>query len=184
MSVGFRKPVRVAVFISGGGSTLQALLEMHHQFEIALVVSNRKNAPGLLKARRFGKPIFVQAKDFSFDELTKKLKSFGIERIILAGYMKIVPANFVEQWKFKILNIHPSLLPNLPGLNAAERSYAAGGPMGVSIHFVTAEMDAGPLFLQQTSLADARSLSIGEAEIFLRRTEQHLLREMVLRSVA
>lgn len=181
MSAGLNKPNRVAVFISGGGSTLQALLEMHHQLDIRLVVSTRRNAPGVLKASRFGKKIIIQTKEFTLDQVSEVLKLHGINTIILAGYMKLLSGQFVDQWKNKIFNIHPSLLPDFPGLNAAERNFADAKPMGVTIHSVTAEMDAGPQFLRQGSLKKTNDISMPEALLLLRRTEQHLLRELAYR---
>ncbi len=171
MLCGYRKPQNIAVFISGGGSTLQALLEMQHQFNVALVISNKKSAQGLKKAKRFGKPIFIMNKETSFTEINSLLEQHNISGIFLAGFMKILPETFVNQWKERIFNIHPSLLPHYKGLNSAEKSWNDNFNMGVSIHHVTAEMDEGELLL-----------NLAEAEILLRRTEQHLLREMTYRN--
>ncbi|MGZ3692212.1 MAG: formyltransferase family protein, partial [Pseudobdellovibrio sp.] len=118
MLCGYRKPENIAVFISGGGSTLQALLEMQHQFNVALVISNKKSAEGLKKAKRFGKPVFVMNKDTSFDSIEELLTQYNISGIFLAGFMKILPEEFVNRWKNKILNIHPSLLPHYKGLHS------------------------------------------------------------------
>lgn len=181
MFTGNRKPSRVAVFISGGGSTLQALLEMHHQIEIGLVVTNRKNAAGVLKAKRFGKKVFLQNKIMSFSDLHQTLKEHRIEKIILAGYMKILPKEFVDLWQGRSMNIHPSLLPTYPGLESAERSWQDQQNMGVSLHYVNPEMDAGDLFFQQTSSHASEKLDLNESLLLLRRTEQHLLRELALR---
>lgn len=171
----------VAVFISGEGSTLQALLEMHHQIPISLVVTNKLNKRGYLKAKRFGKEVFYFDKNMSFLQLHQALKDRKIERIILAGFMKLLPPDFVEFWQNKIFNIHPSLLPKYPGLNSAERSFSENSAMGVSIHNVTAQMDDGEIFLQQRSLEQPQALSLEEARLFLRRTEQSLLRELAVR---
>jgi phosphoribosylglycinamide formyltransferase 1 len=181
MLSGPRKPQRIAVFISGGGSTLQALLEMQHQIEIAVIVTNRKKALGTLKARRFGKNIIHFNKEMSFAALNQILKDLNIERIFLAGFMKLLPAEFVELWKGKIMNIHPSLLPAYPGLNSAETCWQDNFDMGASIHEVITEVDAGPILLQQKSFKKPKSLTQTESEIFLRRTEQFLLREMLTR---
>ncbi len=183
MFSGPKKVRNVAVLISGGGSTLQALLEMHHQFDIKLVVSNRKSAAGILKARRFGKPVFILSKQHSFDHLTAELKKHNISHIVLAGFMKILPESFVEQWKNRMINIHPSLLPAYKGLQAAERSWNDNSAMGVTLHYVTKEMDDGEKILQKQILENPRSLSFSESEIFLRRTEQHLLRELTFKAV-
>lgn len=178
MLSGFRN-LRTAVFISGGGSTLQALLECAHQNSISLVISNRKNALGLLKAKRFGIPVILIGKDSSFEDLSCQLRAHNIGRVVLAGFMKLLPADFVNQWKNKIVNIHPSLLPQFPGLNAIENNWVSKSSMGVTIHFVDEQMDSGNQILQMVSLN--QYLSFDEASLFLRRTEQHVLRELSMR---
>lgn len=178
---GPRKLGPIAVFISGGGSTLQALLEMHHQIDISLIVTNKIRPRGLLKAKRFGKNIFYFDKNKSFQELDQVLKGHKIQCLILAGFMKVLPRDFVESWKEKIINIHPSLLPQYPGLNSAERSWSENSPMGVTLHQVTEHVDDGKIFFQQKSLEQPQSFSFAEAQLFLRRTEQFLLRELAVR---
>lgn len=183
MSVGCRRPKNSAVFTSGAGSTLQALLELQHQFPVRLVVSNKKNALGLLKAKRFGVPVFHFGATTSFKELSNILQGLKIDRIFLAGFMRILPPDFVQQWKGSIFNIHPSLLPDFPGLHAAEKSFQNQKRMGVTIHEVTSELDRGQIFLQKNSIGSdyLKSLNLSQSLIFLRRTEQHLLREFAFR---
>ena len=181
MLSGLRKPARHAVFISGGGSTLQALLEMQHQINISLVVTNKKQALGVLKAKRFGKTILHFNKEMAFEKLNQTLKLNKIDCIILAGFLKILPESFVKQWENKIINIHPSLLPLYPGLYSAEKSWEDNNDMGVSLHKVITEMDAGEIILQQKCLKNPKSLQQQEALYFLRRTEQFLLREIAMR---
>lgn len=181
MLSGCHKPLRTAVFISGGGSTLQAILEMQHQLRLSLIVTNRKQALGVLKGLRFGVPSLHLGKHMSYADLQAVLEQYRIERIVLAGFMRILPPEFVGKWKSRIVNIHPSLLPDFPGIHSAERSWQAGAEMGVTIHEVTAQMDAGRPVLQMHSSKEGKSTGFSEAEILLRRTEQNLLREMVLR---
>lgn len=181
MFSGNRKPQRTAVFISGGGSTLQAILEMQHQMRLCLLVTSRKNALGVLKGRRYGLPSVHMSRQMDFSELQQILEKHQIEKIVLAGFMKILPPEFVNKWQGRILNIHPSLLPEFPGMDSAKRNWQAGTDMGVTIHDVTAEMDAGAPLLQMRSLRADSGCQFGEAEIILRRTEQNLLREMVSR---
>lgn len=171
----------VAIFISGGGSTLQTLLEMQHQIDISLVVTNKKISVGCLKAKRFGKKIVYLDKKVEFLDVHEVLLAHRIGWIILAGFMKLLPANFVELWKGKIINIHPSLLPHYPGLHAIERSWCDHSKMGVTLHQVIPQMDAGPILLQQTALNQSEEFSRDEAELFVRRTEQSLLRELTIR---
>lgn len=168
---------RTAVLISGGGSTLQSLLEMQHLLDIKLVISNKRKNSGLLKAKRFGKPAWYMGKEQTFSDLDKVLKQNQIERVFLAGFMKILPPEFIDAWKGKIFNIHPSLLPRFPGLDAAEQSWKNKADMGCTIHEVTEEMDVGPIVFQQISKKSQDDLSLQESIILLRRSEQHLLRE-------
>ncbi len=182
MSSGLRKPLRSAVFISGSGSTLQALLEMQHQFEVSLVISNRSTAQGLKKAKRFGKKCHVlDSATIDYSKLHQLLADHKIDRIFLAGFMKILPAQFVELWRGRIMNIHPSLLPLYPGQNSAFRNWKDQSKMGATIHHVTAEMDQGPLYLQRVSLEAKHQLDFSDSEIFLRSSEQHLLRELTMK---
>lgn len=184
MLSGFRRPRRTAVFISGGGSTLQALLEMHHQLDVVIVVSNKRTAAGVLKARRFGKQVVYLDKLMNLESLHELLREHRIELLVLAGFMKLLPTSFVDLWEDRILNIHPSLLPKYPGLSSAERSYKDNAEMGVTVHRVIAEVDAGKILLQQRALLTPQSLTMDEAHLFLRRTEQSLLRELSYRYCA
>ncbi len=177
MLSGCKKPAKVAVFISGGGSTLQALLEMQHQIEIKLVICNRLGAAGQLKAKRFGVPVVRIGKNTTDTELNTILQQHRIDFVMLAGFMKILSASFVQSWQNRMINIHPSLLPAYKGLEAAEKSWNENSDMGVSIHHVTEEMDEGRVVLQKRSLTNSKSYSFQEASIWLRQTEQHLLRE-------
>ncbi len=180
MLSGFRRPKRVAVFISGGGSTLQALLEMHHQLNVTLVVSSKRTALGALKAKRFGKTVIYLDKLIDYARLSEVLTENNIEMIVLAGFMKILPESFVQAWADRLINIHPSLLPLFPGLNSAEKSWTAGSDMGVTLHKVVAEVDSGDVILQRKALSTPKNFSFDEAGLFLRRTEQHVLRELAI----
>lgn len=172
---------RTAVFISGGGSTLQALLEMNEFFKTALVISNRKRALGAVKAKRFGVPTFFMDKQMDFEQLHALLLQNKIDQIFLAGFMKILPEVFIQKWQRRIFNIHPSLLPHYKGLEAFERAYADKAECGVTIHHVVAEMDAGEKILQQKISPEAKNYSYSDAALLLRRTEQNLLRTFALR---
>ncbi len=173
----------MAVFISGGGSTLQALLELQHQISIPLVVSNKKNILGSLKAQRFGHSYYYFNPASSWDELAEKLKSMHIDQIFLAGFMKLLPKKFVDQFPDQIFNIHPSLLPNYPGINSADKNFQDKKAMGVTIHSVNAKMDDGAVLLQKISAEKSQvdTCTWPEAQNLLRRTEQHLLREFIYR---
>ena len=150
---------RTAVLISGRGSNLAALIaaSAHSAYpaQIALVLSNRVDAPGLGHARDHGIPIAVvdQARCETKAEMETQfdaaLRDAEVELICLAGFMRLLSARFVSSWHDRILNVHPSLLPLFPGLDTHERALAAGVKVhGATVHFVRAEMDAGPIIAQ------------------------------------
>lgn len=147
---------RTAVLISGRGSNLGALIAAakapDYPSEIALVISNRPDAAGLARAAEAGVPTLVidhRAFDTkaAFDAaLDAALRSARIELICLAGFMRLLSPAFVETWRDRILNIHPSLLPRYPGLDTHARALAAGDrEHGATVHFVRVEMDSGPI---------------------------------------
>jgi len=170
---------RAAVFVSGRGSNLQALLNQPEDFRISLVISNRKKAPAILKARRAGIPVFIFDSQMAWKQLSEKLKQQRITLIFLLGFMKILPEEFCKEWQGRLLNVHPSLLPLHPGLEAFEKSHALGNPRGVSVHEVIFKMDAGPvLFQQKIPLRPGSQKEKLETErIALSFTEHRLVRE-------
>jgi len=150
---------KLGVLISGRGSNLAALIEVcrtpDFPAEIALVISNRPGAPGLEFAARAGIPAqVVDHTQFTsrtaFDRaLDEALRAAGIELVCNAGFMRILTPDFVAAWRDRHLNIHPSLLPAFRGLDTHERAIAAGVRIsGCTVHFVRAEMDAGPIVAQ------------------------------------
>ena len=150
---------RVAILISGGGTNLQAFIDAvvdgSLDVEIPVVVSNRPNAYGLARARDARIPTeCVRNEDFpdraAFDEaLANTLERYNPDLLILAGFMRILSSAFVKRFEGKILNIHPALLPKYPGLNTHQRAIDAGERWhGSTVHFVTEDLDAGPLILQ------------------------------------
>jgi phosphoribosylglycinamide formyltransferase 1 len=151
--------LKVAVLISGRGSNLQALIEAcaapTSPAEIALVLSNRADAIGLDHAARAGIARTVIAhRDFAtreeFDRaLDKALRAAGIELVCLAGFMRMLSAEFVTAWRDRLINIHPSLLPSFRGLDTHARALAAGVRFaGCTVHFVRPAMDEGPIIAQ------------------------------------
>lgn len=167
--------MRWAVFISGTGSNMTALLDEPESWNITMVVTNRKMAPGVGKARRRGVPVKFFSKDSSWLELSKELSQAGVQGLILAGFMRIVPGEFLKAWKETggvILNLHPSLLPDHPGLDSIRRSFDSGGPMGVTVHHVVAEVDAGPIIAQRST---RRCTHLEDSELLLHFQEQREL---------
>jgi phosphoribosylglycinamide formyltransferase-1 len=151
--------LKVGVLISGRGSNLQSLLdacaEPSYPAEIALVISNIADAYGLERAKRAGVATdVISHKDFAsraaFDQaIDARLRQAGIEAVCLAGFMRLLTPEFVAGWKGRMLNIHPSLLPNFKGMHTHAQALAAGVKLhGCTVHHVTAELDAGPIIAQ------------------------------------
>ena len=155
---------QIAILISGRGSNLQCLIDAStkedYPAEIALVVSNRPNAAGLERARKAGIPTQVidhrdfGSKEVKYDDgraefesaLEAALEAASVEFVCLAGFMRLFTADFVTKWRGRMLNIHPSLLPAFKGLSVHERTIDSGVKIaGCTVHFVSAEMDAGPI---------------------------------------
>ena len=151
--------VRTAILISGRGSNMAALIEAGRRdgfpAEIALVVSNNPGAAGLAHADAAGiAATILDHRAFetraAFDEaLDAVLKQAGIELVCLAGFMLLLGPAFVEEWRNRLINIHPSLLPAFSGVRAHERALAAGVRIhGATVHFVRDGMDEGPIIAQ------------------------------------
>ena len=152
---------RLGVLISGRGSNLQALIDATRNGQldasIVLVISNRPEAPGLDRARRAGiEGIVIDHRSWrSRDEydaaIVQALKARGAALVCLAGYMRLVGPVLLEAFPNAILNIHPSLLPAFPGMNAQHQAIEHGVKVsGVTVHVVTLELDGGPIILQRT----------------------------------
>jgi phosphoribosylglycinamide formyltransferase-1 len=148
---------RVAILISGRGSNMEALIaaarDPAYPARIALVLSNRPDAPGLGIARTAGiRTEVIDHRDFGTSRASHEaaidavLRAADIEIVCLAGYMRLLTPVLVTAWEGRMLNIHPSLLPSFPGLNTHARALAAGVKLhGCSVHLVTQEVDAGPI---------------------------------------
>jgi phosphoribosylglycinamide formyltransferase-1 len=151
---------RVAILISGRGSNMAALIRAARDeafpAEIAVVISNRADAGGLEKARAGGVPtVTIESKSFGKDRpafeavLQSTLDQHRIELICLAGFMRLLTAEFVQRWYGRMLNIHPSLLPSFPGLDPHGQALKAGVKIsGATVHFVIPQTDAGPIVMQ------------------------------------
>ena len=184
---------RTAILISGRGSNMAALIAAARvpdfPAEIALVLSNKPDAPGLALAKNAG--IAVAAVDHKIyagrDEFEASLQAMldihRIELICLAGFMRILSPAFVERWSGRILNIHPSLLPDLRGLKTHERALAEGrSGHGCTVHYVSADLDAGPVIVQ----ARVPVLTGDDAETLAARVliEEHRIYPLALDKVA
>jgi len=151
--------LKVGILISGRGSNMAALIEAarapDYPAEIAVVVSNVASAAGLKTAQEAGVPTaVVPHKEFpdreSFDRVVSaELEKHGVRLVALAGFMRIQSPWFPTHWKDRIVNIHPSLLPSFPGLRVQQQAIDAGSRIsGCTVHFVTADLDAGPIIAQ------------------------------------
>lgn len=165
---------RLVVLISGQGRNLSALIEAQQKgalgAEIVAVISNRADAQGLERARVAKLPIQVvphaaYTERTAFDDaLAQAIEHYHPDIIVMAGFMRVVGDAFIRRFRGRMLNIHPSLLPKYPGLNTHQRAIEAGdAEHGATVHFVTEELDGGPLIIQgRLSLKpqdEARSLA-------------------------
>ena len=151
---------RLGVLISGRGSNLKAIIDAIDRGDldasIAIVISNRANAPGLDHATAAGiETLVLSHRSFRTREdydraLVGELKQRGVELVCLAGFMRLLSPVFVDAFPNRILNIHPSLLPKYPGLHPQQQALDAGATVsGATVHIVNAELDAGPIVLQR-----------------------------------
>ncbi len=149
----------IAVLISGRGSNLKSLIDAcaddGFPAEISLVISNRPKAPGLKHAETAGiRQAVIDHRDFETREefdaaLDERLQAEGVDFVCLAGFMRLLSDGFVDEWRGRLINIHPSLLPAFRGLNVQERTLDAGVKIaGCTVHFVSPELDAGPIIGQ------------------------------------
>ena len=150
---------RLGIFISGRGSNLQAVIDSiardQLDAEIAVVISNKEQAAGLERARNAGiDTVVLSHKDYETREmfdaaLVDGLKAYRVNLICLAGFMRLLSSNFVAAFPGAILNVHPSLLPSFPGLDAQRQALDYGAKVsGATVHIVTATLDHGPIVLQ------------------------------------
>ncbi|MFP3944343.1 MAG: phosphoribosylglycinamide formyltransferase [Alphaproteobacteria bacterium] len=153
--------LKVGVLISGRGSNLHALIDAcaapDYPAEIALVVSNRPDAPGLEHANRAQIPALALDWKREFDSraayeeaVDRHLREAGVELVCLAGYMLLLGEDFVRRWEGRVINIHPSLLPLFKGLRPHQQALASGMRVsGCTVHYVVPEMDSGPIIGQR-----------------------------------
>lgn len=170
---------RWAVLISGRGSNLAALLEVAkaERASIAVVYSSSRLAYGMKLARRQGVPahlIPLKEKKLDYSALSQTLKNQGVSHLFLAGFMRLLPESFVNEWKGRMLNLHPSILPAYPGLESLEKAHRDGADMGCTVHIVVPEVDAGPIVVQRRVIegAKVRKMQYEETERRVHLVEQ------------
>ena len=152
--------MKIAVLVSGSGTNLQTLIEQLHQDEtsgidIAVVISDRRKAYALTRAKRAGiSTHVVRTQDFEnrqdFDaEISRLVEHYSVELIVLAGFMKLFQPPFVHKYRNRIINVHPTLLPAFPGAHPVADTLAYGVKIaGVTVHFVDEDVDSGPIIAQ------------------------------------
>ena len=186
--------MKIGVLVSGTGTNLQALLDAQARgelspAEIAVVVSNKRDAPALARATAAGVPAEIVEhagiERVVFEtRLLDVLGHHGVEAVVLAGFMRVLTAHFVDRFALRIINTHPSLLPAFPGVDAPAQAIAYGAKLaGVSVHFVDASVDGGPIIAQVAVPIDddddARTLHAR-----IQREEHRLLPSVVQRLAA
>ena len=151
--------LRIVVLISGRGTNLQAIIDAvaggSLPVDLRAVICNEPDAPGIKRAREAGcEAVVVPHRDFSTREhfdaaLASTIDAFDPGLVVLAGFMRILTPRFVHRYAGRLINIHPSLLPEFPGLDTHARAIAAGAKVhGATVHFVTGELDGGPIIAQ------------------------------------
>ncbi len=185
--------LRVTTLISGRGSNLAALLAAHAAgalpVEFSGVISNRADAAGLETARTRGIAVRVvphkayATRDAFEAALIDAIDHFAPDLVVLAGFMRVLTARFVGRYAGRLINIHPSLLPMFPGLHTHERVLAAGCKLhGATVHFVTAELDHGPIVIQAAvPVLPADSASSLAARVL---AQEHLIYPRAVRWIA
>lgn len=184
---------KIAILISGRGSNLASLIDACAQddypAQIAVVVSNRPAAKGLDIARSAGLPAVAidhtafEARETFDAEIDKVLRNHDVELICLAGFMRLLANDFVEHWRDRMINIHPSLLPAYPGVNIHERVIDDGVRIsGCTVHYVRASMDSGPIIAQVAVPVLSNDTADSLAQRVL--SAEHLVYPQALRMVA
>ena len=181
---------KILILVSGQGSNMQALIEASRErgypADIVAVGSNRAAAPALAKARHANIATFVVEhgnygnRDEFDGALMQEIRRHNPDLIVLAGFMRILTADFVRAFRGQLLNIHPSLLPKYTGLNTHQRALDAGDDMhGVSVHFVTEEVDGGPVIAQaQVTISPTDSADTLAQKV---QAQEHVLYPIVVR---
>lgn len=154
--------IKIAVLVSGSGSNLQALIDANLSGKIVGVISNKPEAYALERAKNAGlSTAIIEHKQYpnreAFDAVMhQQLLDWDVDLVILAGFMRILSAEFVQTWEGKMVNIHPSLLPNYKGMHTHQRVLNTGDVLhGCTVHYVTAELDAGQALTQGVLKVDS-----------------------------
>lgn len=177
--------MKIGILASGNGSNLQAIIDSINKgylqnAEISIVISDNENAYALKRSKDNNiKNLYINKKEYKtrieYDtKIVEVLKEEKIELVILAGYLRWISEYFVNEYRGRIMNIHPSLLPSFKGLNAIEKAYNYGVKItGVTVHFVDETEDAGPIILQETIIIN-ENMSLEKLEEEIHKIEHRL----------
>jgi phosphoribosylglycinamide formyltransferase-1 len=187
------KSLRIALFASGSGTNFQAIADAVNagklDVHIGLLVCDRPNAKVVERAKQLEIPSFVfRPKDYASreqyeEEILQRLRDLEIDLVVMAGYMRLITQVLVKPWYGRLINIHPSLLPAFPGLNAVKQALDYGVKItGVTVHYVDGGMDTGPIIAQQ-SLAITENDTEESLAASIHRIE-HVLLPQVIRQIA
>lgn len=193
IKVAEKKRLKLAVLASGRGSNFLALQdsikEKRLNADICVLISDKKNAPALDRAREEGieayyiNPAAYESRDDYEKELVKKLQAEGIDIVVLAGYMRLVGRVFLEAFKYKVINIHPALLPSFTGLHAQKQAVDYGVKYsGCTVHFVDEGMDTGPIIMQSAVAVYSDDTEDSLADRIL--LEEHKIYALALQLIA
>lgn len=187
--------MKVGVLVSGTGTNLQAMLDAEARGELApgeivVVISNRPGVQALARAQYMGKPAIVidhrQYTDrIAFeDQLLAALAAYGVQAVVLAGFMRVLTEHFISQYPLRIINTHPSLLPAFPGTHAPAQAIEYGVKVaGVTVHFVDTSLDGGPIIAQAAVPVRAND-DVSALHARIQREEHQLLPRVVQRLAA
>lgn len=182
---------KIAILFSGNGSNLEAILEKVHnkivndiKFEVALTLTNKKDAFGIVRARKYGiESIIIEHKNFKTRELfdqavVNEIKKHNVDLVVLAGFMRILSPVFTNN--VKAINLHPSLLPLFKGANAIKESYESDMKIGgVSVHYVSSELDGGEIIAQSVFQKEDKTLE--EFEDAIHKLEHQILPDTIIK---
>ncbi|MDO5045584.1 phosphoribosylglycinamide formyltransferase [Campylobacter sp.] len=183
---------KIAVLFSGSGSNLEAILSKIHnkifnniKIQVVLTLTNKANAYGIERARRYGlESVVIEHTKFNSREefdaaLVSEIKKYNVDLVVLAGFMRILTPVFTTQ--IKAINLHPSLLPLFKGAHAIKESFESDMLVGgVSVHYVSEELDGGKLIMQRAFEKD-ESMSIEEFEAKIHAIEHEILPESIIK---
>lgn len=185
-------PLRLGVLVSGSGSNLAAILDAAREpsraFSVAVVVSNVAGVKALERAAAAGVPALVEdhkgkSREAFEDALHAALTAHRVEAVVLAGFMRVLTAHFLDRWKHRVLNVHPALCPAFPGMHAPRQALAHGARVtGCTVHLVDAGVDTGPILAQSAvAIRDFDDEAALTARI---QAEEHRLFPAVLAALA